>query len=160
QLEHLGVRLELLEARARPGAYREPPDLSLDPVRERMQAIFHVSPDSGLPNLKAFFGRVRRFVVATMYEWDSPPISDAIETAMQGNGRTLKMVTQPKHAIAAGTEDAVDDMKRRIGDKFEHVYASVGSGKLIPSDYHIKVASRDEEEFWLSSGNWKDSNQP
>ena len=33
-------------------------------------------------------------------------------------------------------------------------------GKLITSAYHIKVASRDGEEFWLSSGNWKDSNQP
>src|SRR5207253_3065943 len=74
-------------------------------------------------------------------------------------GRSLKMVTQPKFGIAAGTEDAVDDMTRRIGPKFQHGYASVGSGKLIPSDYHIKVASRDGEEFWLSSGNWKDSNQ-
>jgi hypothetical protein len=50
-------------------------------------------------------------------------------------------------------------MERRIGDKFKHVFASVGPGKLIPSAYHIKVASRDGKEFWLSSGNWKDSNQ-
>ncbi|MFL6293333.1 MAG: phospholipase D-like domain-containing protein, partial [Thermoanaerobaculia bacterium] len=41
----------------------------------------------------------------------------------------------------------------------KHVWASVGDGKLIPSSYHIKVASRDGEEVWLSSGNWKDSNQ-
>jgi phosphatidylserine/phosphatidylglycerophosphate/cardiolipin synthase-like enzyme len=64
------------------------------------------------------------------------------------------MVTQKQ-----GTEGAVEDMQNRIGGKFNHVFASVGAGKLIPSAYHIKVASRDGEEFWLSSGNWKDSNQ-
>ncbi len=51
-------------------------------------------------------------------------------------------------------------MKTRLGDKFEHTWASVrGPNRLIQSSYHIKVASRDGEEFWLSSGNWKDSNQ-
>ncbi len=161
QLGNLGIGLGDLEARARPAGYREPPadEVSLELVKEPMRAIFHVSPDSGFPNLKAFIGRVKQFLVATIYEWDPTHISDAIETAMTPHGRSLKMVTQPKFGIAAGTEDAVDDMTHRIGSKFQHVYASVGSGKLIPSDYHIKVASRDGEEFWLSSGNWKDSNQ-
>ena len=92
-----------------------------------------------------------------MYEWDADHISDAIARAIRPDGRTLKMVTQ-----RAGTEGAVENMKRRLGSpgKFEHVWASVGAGKLIPSAYHIKVASRDGEEFWLSSGNWKSSNQP
>jgi phosphatidylserine/phosphatidylglycerophosphate/cardiolipin synthase-like enzyme len=64
------------------------------------------------------------------------------------------MVTQRQ-----GTLAAVEDMEQKIGSKFKHVWASVGAGKLIPSAYHIKVASRDGEDFWLSSGNWKDSNQ-
>jgi hypothetical protein len=154
QLEHLGVSVAAFEERARPGLYREPPNLSLDPVKERMRAIFHVSPDSGFPNLKAFFGRVRHNLTATMFEWEADHISDAIEAAMTPDGNSLKMVTQKK-----GTSASVRDMKSRIGDKFKHVFASVGAGKLIPSSYHIKVASRDDEEFWLSSGNWKNSNQ-
>lgn len=154
QLEHLGVDLEALEARAKPGLYHEPPNLSLDRVKEPMKALFHVSPDSGFPNLKAFLGRVKRHLTATMYEWDPNHISDAIEAAMARSGHSLTMVTQRK-----GTEEAVDDMQRRLGGKFRHVWASVGAGRLIPSAYHIKVASRDGEEFWLSSGNWKDSNQ-
>jgi V8-like Glu-specific endopeptidase len=157
QLEHLGIDLAALEAPPRPGGYREPPDLSLDPVEERMQAVFHISPDSGFPNLRAFLGRVRNRLTATMYEWESDHISDAIEEAIKPAGRKLKMVTD-----RSGTREAVEDMKTRLGaaTKFEHVWASVGAGKLITSAYHIKVASRDGEEFWLSSGNWKDSNQP
>jgi hypothetical protein len=157
QLEHVGIDLAALEAPPRPGGYREPPDLSLDPVEGHMTGSFHLSPDSVFPNLRDFLGRVRERLTATMYEWDADHISDAIARAIRPDGRTLKMVTQ-----RAGTEGAVENMKRRLGSpgKFEHVWASVGAGKLIPSAYHIKVASRDGEEFWLSSGNWKSSNQP
>lgn len=156
QLEHLGIDLEAVavEERARPGAYREPPDLALERVKEPMKAVFHASPDSGFPNLKAFLGRVRNSLTATMYEWEAEHISDAIEAAVRPAGRTLRMVTQKQ-----GTRTAVADMKSRLGSKFQHVWASVGPGKLIPSAYHIKVASRDGEEVWLSSGNWKNSNQ-
>src|SRR5262249_19693015 len=31
---------------------------------------------------------------------------------------------------------------------------------LWASAYHIKVAVRDSDSFWLSSGNWQSSNQP
>jgi V8-like Glu-specific endopeptidase len=155
QLESLGVDLSVLEAPARPGKYREPTNVFLEPVKEQMRVVFHVSPDSAFLNFKDFLGRVNRQLTATMYEWDPNHISDAIAQAMQGNNKSLRMVTQKK-----GTQEAVDNMKHRIGAKFKHVWASVGKGKLIPSAYHIKVASRDGEELWLSSGNWKDSNQP
>jgi hypothetical protein len=154
QLESVGVDISFLEARARPGRYREPTNVFLERVRERMKVVFHVSPDSGFPNLKKFIGRVQRHMTATMYEWEPNHISDAIENAMAGPNKTLRMVTQLE-----GTKKAVADMKHRIGSKFTHVWASVGDRKLIPRAYHIKVASRDGEEFWLSSGNWKDSNQ-
>lgn len=154
QLEHIGVDLSAFEERARPGLYREPPNLSLTRVKEKMKAVFHASPDQGFPNLKAFLGRVEHTLTATMYEWVPNHISDAIEAAMNPPDSSVKMVTQK-----AGTRAAVEDMNSRIGGKFKHVFASVGSGKLIPSAYHIKVASRDGKEFWLSSGNWKDSNQ-
>lgn len=155
QLEHLGVNLEALETPPRPGTYREPPDLSLERVNEVMKVIFHASPDSGFPNLEAFLERVEKHLTATMYEWEPNHISDAIERAIKRTGRSLRMVTQLK-----GTKEAVADMRGRLGGRMKHVWASVGSGRLIPSAYHIKVASRDGEEVWLSSGNWKDSNQP
>jgi S1-C subfamily serine protease len=154
QLEFLGVDSSFFEAVPTAGLYKDPPHLKLDKVNERMRAIFHVSPDSGFPNLKRFFERIKGKLTATMYEWEAPHISDAIESAIKSVRGNLKMVTQK-----TGTEAAVDDMKVRLGRRFEHVWASVGKGRLIPKAYHIKVATRDEEEVWLSSGNWKNSNQ-
>ena len=154
QLESLGVDTSFLEAPAQPGRYREPANLFLERVKEQMRVVFHVSPDSGFPNLRDFLSRVREHMTATMYEWEPNHISKAIVAAMTGANKSLRMVTQRQ-----GTREAVDDMKHRLGARFKHVWASVGSGKLIPSAYHIKVASRDGEEVWLSSGNWKDSNQ-
>lgn len=172
QLESLGVEIEDLvapERRGRPAGYAEPrgyddptSDFFLGRVKERMNAIFHVSPDKGFVNLAAFLRRVNRRLTATMYEWDPNHVSDMIEEVMTPAGRALKMVTQ-KFGVGerGGTKRAVEDMQGRIGGKFSHVYASVrGPNRLIPSSYHIKVASRDDEEVWLSSGNWKNSNQP
>jgi hypothetical protein len=153
QLFSFGIPLPAsIEEVPRPGSYREPPRLQLKAVKERMKAVFHVSPDSGWPNLKAFISRIEGRLTATMYEWEAPHISDALFKALR-RGR-LKMVTQ-----RSGTKGAVEEMKQKLRDRFEHVWASTGAGGLITSAYHIKVASRDEKEFWLSSGNWKDSNQ-
>ncbi|ANL33941.1 phospholipase D-like domain-containing protein [Rhizobium phaseoli] len=168
QLRALDVDV-VIERVARPAGYKEPSGFgdpaspyALVPVKERMNAIFHVSPDAGFPCLKAFFSRVKQHLTATMYEWEVNHVSDAIERAISPPNRSLRMVTQKKGVGEEdATEKAVVDMKQRIGAKFSHVWASVrGPDRIIPNSYHIKVASRDGEEFWLSSGNWKDSNQP
>lgn len=154
QLEFLGLAMPEPEAMPRPGVYKEPPDLQLDPVNEQMKAIFHMSPDSGWPNLRDFFGRIKHNLTATIYEWEDGHISDTLFNALHSKEGRLKMVTQKP-----GTKEVVEKMLLLLGENFEHVWASVGSGKIVPSAYHIKVATRDQEEFWLSSGNWKDSNQ-
>lgn len=167
QLSALGVSIAT-ERPARPGAYVEPPGfddpnsgMALQRVKDRMQAIFHVSPDSGFPNLKLFLERVKQSLSATIYEWDAEHISQAIEDAILPDGRLL-MVTQRRGVGGRdATEEAVNDMSERIGESFSHAYAPVtGQKRLFAGFYHIKVASRDDEEFWLSSGNWKNSGQP
>jgi hypothetical protein len=154
QLASLGVSLARLEAPTRPGVYREPPDLRLERVKERMQAIFHASPDSGFPNLRDFIRRIDKRLTATMYEWEPNHISDELFNAIKVGNRRLTMVAERR-----GTSDAVAKLERRLGAKFDHVWASTGAGKIVPKAYHIKVACRDGEEFWLSSGNWKESGQ-
>lgn len=158
--QELGINLRGLEAPPKSGSYQEPPSpVKLERVEEEMSAIFHVSPDSGFPNLKKFISRIEKNLVGTIYEWEPNHISKALANTLskaKGKGK-LKMVTQ-----RPGTKDAVDDMiklAKKGKFKFDHVWASVGAGRLFPSAYHIKVAVRDHEEFWLSSGNWKDSNQ-
>ena len=170
QLQASGINLAVQERRGRIAGYKEPlgyndpqSDMYLARITdEEMDAVFHVSPDTGFVNLKGFLGRIKQHLTATMYEWEPNHISDALEEAMKPNSNTLLMVTQKLGVMNRdATKTAVEDMKQRLGDKFSHVWASVrGTRKLFPSSYHIKVASRDGEEVWLSSGNWKDSNQP
>jgi PLD-like domain/Trypsin-like peptidase domain len=155
-LESFGLALEGLEAPSAPGAYRPPTNVRLTRVRENMHAIFHVSPDAGFPTLREFLKRVDRDLTATMYEWDADHVSDAIVESMKNRADTLRLVTQKP-----GTQNAIEDLRTRFNGKLLHTWASVtGAGKLFPRAYHIKVASRDGEEFWLSSGNWKTSGQP
>lgn len=170
QLQALGIDITVLERPSKPAKYKEPPGyddpdsgMALVPIKDHMDAIFHVSPDSGFPNLKTFLGRIDKTLTATMYEWEEGNhISLAIADAMRPAANTLKMVTQ-RFGVGNGeaTAAAVADMKKRIGKKFKHVWAATrGPSRLVQGFYHIKVASRDGEEVWLSSGNWKDSNQP
>src|SRR5262249_7367012 len=44
---------------------------------------------------------------------------------------------------------------------FNRIVAPEGTAGLISDSYHIKVTVRDDDTFWLSSGNWKaGSSQP
>ncbi len=113
QLENLGIDLIALERPSRMAGYKEPPGFddpdspfALKRVKAPMDAVFHVSPDSGFPNLRNFFGRVTQQLTATMYEWTPNHISDAIESAISPNGRKLKMVTQKRELLKA--------MRRRL----------------------------------------------
>jgi hypothetical protein len=169
QLEYMGINVMALMREAKPSGYKEPvgfddpnSDMFLKRFNEKMEAIFHVSPDEGFKNLNDFIKRTKNKITATIYEWEPNHISDAIENAMNGNDKSLKMITQ---RTGVGERDATisatKDMTERIGNKFSHVWASTrGKNRLIPNSYHIKVACRDGEEMWLSSGNWKKSNQP
>ena len=132
------VSLARLEAPSRPGVYREPPHLQLEPVNERMQAIFHVSPDWDFRILKQFMERIQDRLTATIYEWEPNHISDELFRVIKADDRKLTMVVERR-----GTLEAVNKLERKLGAKFDHVWASTGAGKIVPSAYHIKVACRD-----------------
>ncbi|MBD0295712.1 MAG: trypsin-like peptidase domain-containing protein, partial [Flavisolibacter sp.] len=74
QLDHLKIDLTVLERKGKPAGYKEPPgyddpnsNMYLKRVREKMDAIFHVSPDEGFKNLSAFIGRTQAQLTATIY---------------------------------------------------------------------------------------------
>jgi len=57
------------------------------------------------------------------------------------------------------------ELRGALKKRMEFAWAAVADGRHVtkaffPRAYHIKVAVRDGAAFWLSSGNWKDSNQP
>jgi phosphatidylserine/phosphatidylglycerophosphate/cardiolipin synthase-like enzyme len=48
-----------------------------------------------------------------------------------------------------------------MGNRLRYAYVDVsGKDRTFASSYHIKVAVRDSQEVWLSSGNLQSSNQP
>ncbi|HJT68028.1 MAG TPA: phospholipase D-like domain-containing protein [Pyrinomonadaceae bacterium] len=157
-----GIAVPPMEERVAKGTYRKPPLLTLTEIKDLpMEARFHVSPDSGFPNLREFFSRTKNRITATMYEFDSEHVLASLLEAVSPENRSLTMVTQKE-----GTADAVDKLAAELGERFDHAWASVANAisvdtnLLFPMAYHIKVAVRDREEVWLSSGNWKDSGQP
>jgi phosphatidylserine/phosphatidylglycerophosphate/cardiolipin synthase-like enzyme len=142
--------------------YREPPDLELRTVNARMEAVFHVSPDSGFPQLQDLFSKVTKTLTATMYEWDADHVYDALRAAVEPAGRRLLMVTQPaKRGSRPPLDQYVNRLKDLLNERFEHTSAAVFAPvNLFATAYHIKVAVADREWVWLSSGNWKKSGQP
>jgi V8-like Glu-specific endopeptidase len=157
-----GIAVPPIEERVAKGTYRKPAHLRLNRIKDLpMEARFHVSPDSGFPNLREFFSRTKTRITATMYEFDSKHVLDSLLEAVSPENRTLTMVTQKE-----GTVEAVNKLADELGERFDHAWASaahaiaVDTNLLFPMAYHIKVAVRDREEVWLSSGNWKDSGQP
>jgi hypothetical protein len=62
-------------------------------------------------------------------------------------------------------EDTRDSLSQAIGGGFHFAWAierndPMAAAWSFPNAYLIKVAVRDGTAFWLSSGNWNNSNQP
>jgi hypothetical protein len=102
-----------------------------------------------------------------MYDFTSAHILQALLGDMKGS-QGLSLVLD--HPVVNPTANQTDEetvklitaeLKKRLrfawamtaGDPFV-------TSRIFPTSYHIKVAVRDHKAFWLSSGNWNNSNQP
>ena len=109
-----------------------------------------------------------------MYQFTAPHIFEAVRKAVAPEGRRLELVLHPipekpaKSGVKAHDLDeqakVIAPLEKDLGDRFQMSWATLVS-KAHPdgqwaSAYHIKVAVRDGQTFWLSSGNWQSSNQP
>ncbi|HET6971912.1 MAG TPA: phospholipase D-like domain-containing protein, partial [Phenylobacterium sp.] len=167
------------EAQAPPAllqAGRPPkPNLPYTPAASPLNAItgdfslvLHVSPDAGWDRLSDFLSGVRSRLVVGMYDFTSAHVLQAVEDALSDAGRTLKLTLD--HPARNPTADQSDDETRdalggALGGRFSGAWAlTKGDPKatawIFPTAYHIKVAVRDDDATWLSSGNWNNSNQP
>jgi V8-like Glu-specific endopeptidase len=149
--------------------YKPPDDVTLDEVEEPMEVTCHSSPDDGWPVLKEFLSRVRRTLTVGMFDLTAPHI---VATFRQmANKRNFRVNLAIQMGMAGGLkgekkndipeDEFIDEMKQAMGRRFRQAYVDVsGDDRTFASAYHIKVAVRDHEEFWLSSGNMQTSNQP
>lgn len=134
---------------------------SFDPVDEPMTVLAHVGPEYSWDVLADFLDKGEGELVSAIYEFHAPHIFDKVEQRLQA-GVAMKLVMD--NATFHG--DEADDRPQRFAawaenHAFERIVAPEGATGLISSAYHIKVTVRQDDHFWLSSGNWKqDSSQP
>ncbi len=156
------------------GTYEEPNPPNLPLVNEKMEVTICVSPEAGWSELEAFLGETTSTLTVAMYQFTAPHIFEAIEAAVTPAGRKFELILHPVPEKPAKTgvkaddldeeEDVIPPLEKKMKKRFEQTWATLVSKKnpdgLFASAYHIKVAVRDGNAFWLSSGNWQSSNQP
>jgi hypothetical protein len=130
-------------------------------VKEKMKMVCHASPDAGFRLLSEFFGKTDKTMTATMYEFTAKHILTKL-TASLASPRKLGFIMDGGNPENETSRAA---LKLPLKTRMKFVWAAVADSPQVtkaffPTAYHIKVAVRDGKVFWLSSGNWKDSNQP
>jgi hypothetical protein len=130
-------------------------------VNEKMKMVCHASPDAGWRLLSAFFGNTEKRMTATMYEFTAKHILKKL-TASLASPRKFAFIMDGGNPE---NETARAALKQPLKTRMKFVWAAVADTSQVtkaffPTAYHIKVTVRDGKVFWLSSGNWKDSNQP
>ena len=146
--------------------YTPPAGVALDPVDA--QATIHIcaSPDSGWKMLEPFLQATTASLTVGLYDFTSAHVESAVAAAMAGKQLTL-VLDHPAKNPTADQPDAqtVSDLASALGHGFAQSWALARTDPeadawIFPTAYHIKVAVRDHNAFWLSSGNWNNSNQP
>jgi hypothetical protein len=149
------------------GNYQKPTDMPLIEFNEPMQVVAHAGPDAGWPMLEPFFGRVKTQLTVGMYEFTAPHVVKACVAAIKPAPRKSSLVLQNRDEKKEPTtindlteQGTVDTLTKAAGKRLSFAWASVsGPNRLFATSYHIKVAVRDQQEMWLSSGSWRSSNQ-
>jgi hypothetical protein len=148
--------------------YSPPPGSSLGPVTARMSFTCVASPDAGWPKLRDFLREVGQQLTVGLYDFTSAHVLDEVRKSIGSGGRRLSLVLDhpPKNPTADQTDEQTQaTLAVALGDRESFAWAAEAhdpmvSSAVFPNAYHIKVAVADHELFWLSSGNWNNSNQP
>jgi hypothetical protein len=139
--------------------------VSLDPQDGNFTLICCASPDDGWNQLQGFLEGTTDALRVAMYDFTSVHILKTANSALAMRTLDLCLDHPPKNPTADQTdEDSVASLAQNI-EAFNHAWAlerkdPFAGAWIFPNAYHIKVAVRDSTSFWLSSGNWNDSNLP
>ena len=151
----------------------------LPPVTGTMEADgLHVGPEAGWgPSSKPSSTRPTERLTVAMYQFTAPLSLRLINAAVDRlERRTFGTGASPDPGDARRRPDVKADdldedhrraagLREAIGSRFELAWsdaslAGTHPNSLWASAYHIKVAVRDGNAAWVSSGNWQSSNQP
>ncbi len=146
--------------------YSGPAGVTLDPVEAQATITLSASPDAGWPVLKTFLAATTQTLTVGLYDFTSAHILQAVTADLPGKQLDLVLDHPGKNPTADQTDaDTVSDLRQALGQDFTQAWALTrtdpdATAYIYPTAYHIKVAVRDRSVFWLSSGNWNNSNQP
>lgn len=166
QLETL-VSLEGVGRIAYDDDARTADEFSFDTVNQPMDLLLHVGPEYSWETLQKFLGDAERELVSAIYEFHAVSVKDALAERLD-NGVTFQLVADNTTFIEVekpdeqfDARDVFGEWEEAYGDRFRRIVAPEGGTGLVANSYHMKVTVRDEDTFWLSSGNWKmSSSQP
>lgn len=136
-----------------------------DEVNEAMELTCCVGPERSWSVLSDFIAYAKGRMVSSMYEFHAKHIADAIQTRLEDGVDMVLVMDNATRVTKAGVK-AGDFNRKTVFRKwandfeFDRIYAPEGPTGLIANSYHIKVTVDNDNRFWLSSGNWKNSSQP
>jgi hypothetical protein len=161
--------VEALRNPAKPQVpYKGPAGAPLKAVEGQMTLTCHASPDAGWPTLKSFLTGTTATLTVGMYDFTSAHVLETALAVLKTKKKHLNLVLD--HPPPNKTRDQTDEethtsLQDALGDRLAFAWAlerqdPMAAAWAFPNAYHIKVAVRDGSAFWLSSGNWNNSNQP
>lgn len=166
----LGNELLALERAGGDIAYdddaRTAAEFALEAVEVEADALCHVGPERSWAELSTFLAGATSTLDCAMYEFNAKHVADELQKAMENDVQvrlTLDSLLAGRNENDPelfGQRQTFDRWSGAFGDGFAYQYVPEGARGLIWNAYHIKVAVRDGEAVWLSSGNWKPSSQP
>jgi phospholipase D-like protein len=153
---------------AKPRIPYTPPDgVALTSVEDQFTVTCCASPDAGWPVLSQFLSATGGQLTVGLYDFTSAHILAGLQAALAGEQRLDLVLDHPaKNPTADQTDEETHTaLANLLGERLRFAWALEGSDRfaaaaIYPNAYHIKVAVRDQDSLWLSSGNWNNSNQP
>jgi len=120
--------------------------------------LCHVGPDAGWPTLKPFLEAAEQTLSVAMYDLNADYIAKSFIDLVRAND--LKVVLTWDDGMTAPETAIRKQLKQALGVRLDGWLVRCGAARRFASAYHEKVAVRDSEAFWLSSGNWSLRSQP
>jgi hypothetical protein len=120
--------------------------------------VCHVGPDAGWPVLKPFLEATQSTLSVAMYDFNADYIAKAFIDLVKQND--IQVVLTWDDSMSAPEQTIRKKLRTQLKDNLDGWIVKTGKNHRFPSAYHEKVAVRDHESFWLSSGNWSLRSQP
>jgi hypothetical protein len=133
------------------------PAPSLAAVTGNMTITRHASPDAGWLELQQFLGKVQQSLTVGLYDFTSAHVLKAFLSGMRGRQELTMVLDHPSANQSADQSDEQTrgDILSALKTRADFAWAldamdPLVRAKIYPSAYHIKVAVRDSNTFWLS----------